>query len=220
MSKLDGMDGLDDDLAIFEQTLGSTKIVLASFETEMRSMQSAAKDTGREVQVLSRGIGRELRKSFEGLAFDGMKVSDALKGVAQGMMGAAYNAAINPVAKRMSGLLASGVQDLMHTVLPFANGAPFSQGKVMPFANGGVVSGPVTFPMRGATGLMGEAGPEAIMPLRRGANGKLGVEAAGGDRAVTVVMNIQTPDAEGFRRSQSQIAAQMNRALSRGQRNR
>jgi hypothetical protein len=43
--------------------------------------------------------------------------------------------------------------------------------------------------------------------------------AAGGGRAVSVVMNITTPDAEGFRRSQSQIAAQMNRALARGQRN-
>jgi phage-related minor tail protein len=75
------------------------------------------------------------------------------------------------------------------------------------------------FPMRGGTGLMGEAGPEAIMPLARGPDGRLGVMAAGGGRAVSVVMNITTPDVDGFRRSQSQIAAQMNRALARGQRN-
>lgn len=87
----------------------------------------------------------------------------------------------------------------------------------MPFANGGVVSGPTTFPMRGGTGLMGEAGPEAIMPLSRGADGKLGVRMQG-QSATTVVMNISTPDVEGFRRSQSQIAAQMGRALGRGQR--
>ena len=84
---------------------------------------------------------------------------------------------------------------------------------------GGVVRGPVTFPMRGGTGLMGEAGPEAIMPLSRGSDGKLGVRAEGG-RAVHVVMNISTPDADSFRRSQSQIAAQMGRAMQRGQRNR
>ena len=66
---------------------------------------------------------------------------------------------------------------------------------------------------------MGEAGPEAIMPLSRGADGRLGVQAAGG-RSVTVVMNIATPDVQGFQRSQSQIAAQAARALSRGQRNR
>jgi len=89
---------------------------------------------------------------------------------------------------------------------------------VMPFAKGGIVSGPVTFPMRGATGLMGEAGPEAILPLSRGANGKLGVEMAGGGRPVSVTMNISTPDAEGFRRSKGQIAAQVSRAIARGNR--
>ena len=72
--------------------------------------------------------------------------------------------------------------------------------------------------MRGGMGVMGEAGPEAIMPLARGADGKLGVRGAGG-RPVQVVMNIQTSDVEGFRRSQGQIAAQMSRAIARGQRN-
>jgi lambda family phage tail tape measure protein len=90
----------------------------------------------------------------------------------------------------------------------------------MPFAKGGIVSQPTAFPMRGATGLMGEAGPEAIMPLTRGPDGRLGVQAGGGGRPVTVVMNIATPDVQGFQRSQSQIAAQASRALARGQRNR
>jgi phage-related minor tail protein len=58
------------------------------------------------------------------------------------------------------------------------------------------------------------------MPLARGADGRLGVQAAGGGRPINVVMNISTPDAAGFQRSQSQIAAQVSRALSRGQRNR
>ena len=98
------------------------------------------------------------------------------------------------------------------------DGAGFAQGRVMPFASGGVVSGPVAFPMRGGVGLMGEAGPEAIMPLARGADGKLGVRSAGGG-TVNVVMNISTPDAASFQRSQSQIAAQLSRALSRSQRN-
>jgi len=74
--------------------------------------------------------------------------------------------------------------------------------------------------MRGGVGLMGVAGPEAVMPLARGADGRLGVRHTGSARSVNVVMNITTPDAEGFRRSQSQIAAQMGRALARGQRNR
>ncbi|MFG6599395.1 MULTISPECIES: phage tail length tape measure family protein [unclassified Sulfitobacter] len=61
----------------------------------------------------------------------------------------------------------------------FADGAAFSGGRVTAFATGGVVSGPTLFPMRGGTGLMGEAGPEAIMPLARTSSGKLGVQASG-----------------------------------------
>ena len=67
---------------------------------------------------------------------------------------------------------------------------------------------------------MGEAGPEAIMPLTRGPDGRLGVQAQSGGRPVSIVMNISTPDVSGFQRSQSQIAAQMGRALARGDRNR
>jgi hypothetical protein len=74
----------------------------------------------------------------------------------------------------------------------FADGGAFSGGsEVKAYADGGVVGGPTTFPMSGGkTGLMGEAGPEAIMPLKRGANGKLGVqmEGGGGD-TINVVQN-------------------------------
>ena len=59
----------------------------------------------------------------------------------------------------------------------FAKGGAFNMGNVVPFAHGGVVGSPTMFPMsRGRTGLMGEAGPEAIMPLNRTANGDLGVK--------------------------------------------
>jgi phage-related minor tail protein len=79
--------------------------------------------------------------------------------------------------------------------LPFENGSAFSGGNVVPFASGGVVGSPTTFGMSGGrTGLMGEAGPEAIMPLQRGPNGKLGVAVNGGESGTTVnqVINIST----------------------------
>jgi hypothetical protein len=73
--------------------------------------------------------------------------------------------------------------------VPNANGNVFSSGSIQPYADGGVVGSPTTFPMTGGrTGLMGEAGPEAIMPLKRGANGKLGVQMEGG-ATTTVVQN-------------------------------
>jgi len=75
--------------------------------------------------------------------------------------------------------------------------------------------------MRGGVGLMGEAGPEAILPLARGRDGKLGVRGDAGRAApVQVVVNITTPDVEGFRRSQAQVAAQVRRALGSADRNR
>ncbi|PZX17708.1 lambda family phage tail tape measure protein [Palleronia aestuarii] len=220
MSDDPGFEGLDDDLESFGRTAGGTRVVIGALEAEMRAMQQSAKETNRQVGALSKGLSGSLKKSFEGLIFDGMKASDALKGVARSIVGSTYDAAMKPLSKDVSGLFAGGVGNLMKGLLPFENGAPFSQGRVLPFAQGGIVSGPTAFPMRGATGLMGEAGPEAIMPLARGADGQLGVRSGGGARAVNVTMNIQTPDVSGFQRSQSQIAAQMSRALSRGQRNR
>jgi len=70
----------------------------------------------------------------------------------------------------------------------FANGGAFSAGRqIQAYADGGVVGGPTYFPMAGGkTGLMGEAGPEAIMPLKRGRGGKLGVSVEGASGSVVV----------------------------------
>jgi lambda family phage tail tape measure protein len=88
-----------------------------------------------------------------------------------------------------------------------AKGNAFLNGNAVRFANGGVVNGPTAFPMsQGRTGLMGENGPEAIMPLRRGSDGKLGVE---GGRNVTIQndfhMTFNTNDVDSFRRSRRQF---------------
>ena len=61
-----------------------------------------------------------------------------------------------------------------------AKGNAFGTGGVKMFANGGVVDSPTLFNYSGGTGMMGEAGPEAIMPLKRNSQGKLGVQVSGG----------------------------------------
>jgi phage-related minor tail protein len=210
---------MQEQLQALEAQMGSSVSMVAAFDGELARMRETMIFTGREVNTLSSGISGGLRKAFDGLVFDGMKLNDALKSVANTIVDTVYSIAIKPVTGALGGLLAQGVAGVMGAGMPFANGAAFSQGKVMPFAKGGIVGSPTTFPMRGGRGLMGEAGPEAIMPLARGPDGRLGVQAGGG-RAVNVVMNITTPDVQGFQRSQSQVAAQVSRALSRGQRNR
>lgn len=221
MGVLDGIDGLESRIDGLETSLGGAEVVVSTFETELAAMRSTMLYTSKEVASLSLSIGGGLRKAFDGLAFDGMKLSDALKAVAESMINAAYNTAMRPIQTGLGEVIANGMNGLVSGILPFEKGGTFSQGRVMPFAKGGVVSSPTNFAMRGGMGLMGEAGPEAIMPLARGPDGSLGVRAGGqGGRPVQVVMNISTPDVAGFQRSQSQIAAQMARALGRGQRNR
>lgn len=211
---------LTEQLAALEERLGTSAAMVAAFDGELARLRESATFTNREVSTLSSGISGGLRRAFDGLIFDGMKLSEALKGVAQSIVDTVYNVAMRPITNAFGGALAQGINAFTSGMLPFAKGGSFTQGRVMPFAEGGVVSSPTTFPMRGGRGLMGEAGPEAIMPLARGADGRLGVQAAGGGRPVNVVMNIATPDVQGFQRSQSQIAAQVGRALARGQRNR
>lgn len=219
MSDRDGIADLEEQAEALEDSLGAAANMAAGFDTELQRVRESLSSTGKDVSSLERGLSKGLRRAFDGIAFDGMKLSDALETVAQSMIQTTYSAAMKPVANHFGGLLAKGVGGLVEGILPFADGASFSQGRVTPFANGGIVSGPTSFPMRGGMGLMGEAGPEAIMPLARGADGKLGVRGAGG-RAINVVMNVTTPDVQGFNRSQGQIAAQMSRALGRGNRNR
>lgn len=216
----DEIENLEDNTEGLRFTLSATSDMVTGFDSELRRMRESLAATNKDVATLEKGLSRGLRKAFDGLVFDGMGLSDALDGLADSMINATYNAAIKPVTDHVGGLLATGAGGLFEKILPFADGAPFSQGRVMPFASGGVVSSATPFGMRGGMGVMGEAGPEAIMPLARGPDGKLGVRGGGGQSGPTVVMNITTPDVQGFARSQNQIAAQMNRALGRAQRNR
>ena len=97
-------------------------------------------------------------------------------------------------------------------LFPFlnANGNVYDQSGFVPFAKGGIVNKPTLFPFAKGIGLMGEAGPEAIMPLRRGPSGRLGVEAAGGGVG-NVVVNV---DASGTAvQGDSNQADQLGKAI-------
>jgi len=216
MAEYDGDFGrLEAEFGELEGTLSGLGAVAGAFRREIEGVGGSMTDAGRQATGMSRSMTSSLRSAFEGVIFDGEKLSDTLGGLGRSISGAVLNNALAPVQSAVSG----GVQSILSGILPFAKGAAFGAGRVAAFARGGVVDGPTHFPMRGGVGLMGEAGPEAILPLARGSDGRLGIASGGGGGSVHVTMNISTPDAEGFRRSQTQVAAEMNRAIQRGRRN-
>ncbi len=99
----------------------------------------------------------------------------------------------------------------------FAKGGVLGS-RVTPFATGGVIASPRYFPMQGGLGVAGEAGPEAILPLTRGADGRLGVRAGRRRQAINVTFNVTSPDAASFRRAEAEVSAMLARAVARGQR--
>lgn len=209
---------LETQLAGLEGSLGGLQGVTGAFRRELDGVGGSLRDAGRDATGMSRSLSTSIGRAFEGLVFDGKKLSETLAGVGRSLSSSVLSQALAPVQKSIGSALSGGLQAVLGGLSPFAEGAAFSSGRVAAFARGGVVDGPTHFPMRGGVGLMGEAGPEAIMPLARGADGRLGVRGGGGG-AVSVTMHISTPDVAGFQRSQSQVAAEMTRAMQRGRRN-
>ena len=83
------------------------------------------------------------------------------------------------------------------TSLGFAKGGVIDSGQqIKAYAKGGVVNKPTLFPMANGMGLMSEKGPEAIMPLKRGKDGRLGVEAQGGGTTNNIVVNVDSSGTE------------------------
>jgi hypothetical protein len=103
----------------------------------------------------------------------------------------------------------------------YATGGVIGGGGLSGLRNS-VVSAPTVFRFAagGRTGMAGEAGAEAILPLKRDGSGRLGVSAdafgggAAGDTHVHT-WNIQTPDANSFMRSRNQIEASMTLSMGK-----
>ena len=152
-----------------------------------------------DLEARSHSFGRALTSALKGAVVDGKGLESVLRGLALRMSDIALSVGLKP----LEGLLSSGVSSLL--------------GGVTPFAKGGVVSSPTYFGSGGGLGLMGEAGAEAILPLKRGPDGALGVAAEGGGGA-RIVFIVPTPDAASFRKSEGQIAAMLTRTVGRGQR--
>jgi lambda family phage tail tape measure protein len=176
---------------------------------EPAEMDHALKTASELKQVLddledrSRSFGSAITSALQGAVLDGDSLSEVLQSIAYRFSAISLDAGMQPLENSLTGLFA---------------GMTHSLSSAIGFANGGVVNAPTYFPMSGGAGLMGEAGAEAIMPLRRGADGRLGVAGGDGGGSVQVVFNVQAADVQSFRRSEGQINAMLTRAVGRGRR--
>lgn len=207
---------LDDAINTLGEGFQSTAELANSFSNSLYSAQDGLNAASFAADGIARKLSTELSSAFKNVVIEGGQLSDALNSIGQTMANTVLQNALNPIQTGLGDFFQTGIGKL----LPFANGGVMTSGRVTAFARGGVVEQPTNFAMRGGMGLMGEAGPEAIMPLTRGSDGALGVKVSGGGgQNVNVTMNISTPDAAGFQRSRAQIAAGLRQAIARGQRN-
>ncbi len=172
-----------------------------SFSTELSGMSSQLG----QINSLAGSVSRALTGAFRSAAVDGKSLNSVLGDIAESFSQIALKAALQPV----SNVIAGFIGNLFTAANP-------TLGGVQAFAKGGVVATPSYFPLGGGTGLAGEAGPEAIMPLVRGSDGSLGV--AGGGGAVTVNFNVTSPNAKSFTQSEAELSAMLLRAVKRGTR--
>ena len=179
-------------------------------------------------------FGDSLKQYYKQLTDFGTQVADSVKGAFKGLedqlvsfvttgklnFADLANSIIQDFARiaiqqAIIAPLVKGVGSLFG--IPFANGGVFAQNGIQPFARGGIVDKPTLFPFANGTGLMGEAGPEAILPLRRGRDGRLGVDAGGGGGGINVTVNV---DATGTKaQGDDGRAGQFARAISEAVKN-
>jgi phage-related minor tail protein len=175
----------------------------------------------RDLEFGAAGFARAFSQAFTRGIADGKRFEDVLKSLALRLSDITLQAALRPLTRGLAGGLQQLFGGLFGGDAGGSGGGPANLvarlGAVKPFAAGGVIAAPTYFPLNsGGLGLAGEAGPEAILPLARGPDGRLGVGAAGAGTQVTI--NIATPDAESFRRSEVYLTGQIALAVARGQR--
>ena len=145
-------------------------------------------------QIAQAWLSNSLNNLFSGSGGGGKNSAGGLLSSLGGLAGSFFG----PAGSAIGGFLGNTIGRF------FADGAPFQNGRVIPFARGGVVQSPSTFPMSGnRTGLMGERGAEAIMPLKRTPSGQLGVQAQVQQPNINIynqsgsnIETVQRPDGE------------------------
>ena len=204
LSKItDQMVGMSEvDKAFYIQQAEGAAEYITNKQLELIALQEIEQQQEKVADTIANSMGNALMSMVDGT----MSVKDAFKSMASDIIKDLYRIL---VVEQM-------VKSIKTATLGFfEDGGVFQGGsQVQAYADGGVVGSPTTFPMAGGrTGLMGEAGPEAIMPLKRGANGKLGVQVEGGNKSENIVIhqnfNFQANGDESVKRIIAESAPQL-----------
>jgi tape measure domain-containing protein len=180
------------------------------------------------ITTAAAGIGDAFGTSFKGIISGSMTAKEALANFFTSVADMFLDMAAQIITKMITMAILNAVLGVLPggdpaqaggdwisavgRLSPNAAGNAFGANGIIPFAKGGIVNSPTVFPFAKGIGLMGEAGPEAILPLKRGADGSLGVMAAGGGGDVNVVVNV---DAKGSSvEGDEQGANQLGRVIS------
>ncbi len=196
----------------------------------------------RELEQVANDIGAAFGNAFSSAIKDAENFKEIILGLLSDLQDIALQEFVSkPIKDSVSNIFGNIISSLFGTpispsggispggpqgppnilALPPTFGPPASDLLRQSFSHGGIVSSPTEFISGSRVGLMGERGPEAIMPLSRGVDGRLGVAApAPQGRNVTIAkieMNFPgVRDPQGFRQSRSQITSGVRNALQRG----
>ena len=180
------------------------------------------------ITTAAAGIGDAFAMSFKGIISGSMTAKEALANFFTSVADMFLDMAAQIITKMITMAILNAVLGVLPggdpakaggdwisavgRLSPNADGNAFGANGIIPFAKGGIVNSSTVFPFAKGIGLMGEAGPEAILPLKRGADGSLGVMASGGGGDVNVVVNV---DAKGSSvEGDEQGANQLGRVIS------
>jgi hypothetical protein len=208
-SRMRGRDIIELERLAREANISSVEELKSRYKETLKELREAEK-----LRTIADGIGDAFGRAFEDMAFGAKKASEAIGDLAMEVARLVMRQTItqplawaisdyfygmmNPAAMNASNVRFQESLSASNIYMGSALGNVFNRGRIVPFAYGGIINYPTMFPMSGGqTGLMGENGPEAVMPLRRTSRGRLGVETAGGSNIPVVNVSVQVNNEAG-----------------------
>ena len=185
----------------------------------INDINNGLKDLGNNTATVLSGIKDGMKGYFDSIKSVAEEIQGAVKNAFQGMEDALVKFVMTGklnFAEFTRSVLADltriairqAMLNMFGGIFPFlrnAQGNAFGANGVIPYAKGGVVNSPTVFPFKNGVGLMGEAGAEAILPLKRGRSGNLGVEASGSSNNIVVNVDASGTEVQGDDTQSSQL---------------